>query len=86
MQISKYILIFLWAMLPVFSDDWPGFGGEEGTFKSYEDNLKKTWERKVPQKLGNWRLVLVSHPSSKQKGSLTRKDMQMGGTPYTVWM
>ncbi len=41
-------------MLPVFSDDWPGFGGVEGTFKSYEDNLKKTWERKVPQKL--WEL------------------------------
>ena len=34
-----------------FSEDWPGFGGPNGNFKSLEKGIITNWDKKEPQKL-----------------------------------
>ena len=41
MNLSKYLFILPLIMQPIFSEDWPGFGGVSGNFISSENNIKK---------------------------------------------
>ena len=51
MKPSKYLFILPLLMQPIFSEDWPGFGGVNGNFISSENKLKKTWGNQEPEKL-----------------------------------
>ena len=51
MKPSIYLFILPLLMQPIFSEDWPGFGGVNGNFISSENKLKKTWGNQEPEKL-----------------------------------
>jgi hypothetical protein len=52
MKPSKYLFILPLLMQPIFSEDWPGFGGVNGNFISSENKLKKTWGNQEPKNFG----------------------------------
>ena len=42
-----------------FPEDWPGFGGINGDFKSLEKDINTNWDKKEPLQNGQQKLVLV---------------------------
>ena len=86
MKLSKYLYILPLLMQPIFSDDWPGFGGVNGNFISSENKLRKLGEIKNPKNYGTIKSALVFRQSLNQKVSLSLKDTQMAKIIYTVLM
>ena len=55
-------------MQPIFSEDWPSFGGVSGNFISSENNLKKIWGNQEPRKLWDHEIGLGFSSIIESKG------------------